>query len=280
MGGVVNMVFEFVAGWAAKKGLDKVYQRVVDWFTQKQERGVLILGAGGVGKTTLASLLSGKLDGRELAEYTESVGTEEFTLEENTKVQIIVPPGQSWRRPSTWDVLLERVRQGEFRGIVLIGAFGHHAIGDFSYKNHKLYDHQRGLEGFLTSYVDECRKQEELILKQLCSNVSLCEKPIWLLTLVSKQDLWWDERDKVEAYYSSGKYGDLVQKCLGRKSENAFRHECSFVSLVIRNLETGRGERLKATVAGYDTPTQQKSLEKLLDTITALMEWESQHGKL
>src|SRR5947207_3199259 len=112
--------------WAAKKGFDSVYGKVVTWFRRESPKGVLIIGPGGVGKTTLAHFLAGT-DGENQAtgEYIESAGTDEFKLADNLAVQIIVPPGQSRRRPATWEVLLDDVKKGRFRGIILIAAYGY-----------------------------------------------------------------------------------------------------------------------------------------------------------
>jgi hypothetical protein len=95
---------------------------------------------------------------------------------------------------------------------------------------------------------------------------------------VTKQDLWWHEREAVESHYATGKYRNIVAKCAGGKESHEFRYETVFVSLVIRNLMTGRNETLKSTVAGYDHSHQQKSMENLLHTFEGLMDWERNNG--
>lgn len=265
--------------WAAKKGFDKLYSNVTAWFQKPTARGVLIIGPGGVGKTTLGHFLSGQEEKATSGSYVESITTEEFNLAENAAVQLVILPGQAHRRKATWDQRLEEVGEGKFRGIILIHAYGHHALGDISYENHRLYDPDKGLNVFLAEYLDDCLKAEEKILKIVCDAVKKCSAPIWVLTLVTKQDLWWDQRDDVEKHYSEGKHGKVVKECLGGKSEQLFRRETAFASLVIRNLCTERDEVLKKTVAGYDTPLQEKSFEKLLNVFEGLMRWEEEHGQ-
>jgi len=265
--------------WASKKALDATYGRVVAWFKKESPRSILIIGPGGVGKSTLGHFLAGTVaEDAGRGEYVESVGTEEFWLDDSRRVQIIVPPGQSRRRPSTWDQVLETVKEGNVRGIILIAAYGHHAIGDISYKNHRLFDAKKGFDQFVDDYLRDCLDQEDRVLKTICEAINLCDKPIWLLTLVTKQDLWFDQRDAVERHYSQDKYATIMKSCLGRKTEAIFRHETVFVSLVIRNLMTGRGEVLKNTIGGYDAPAQEVSFERLLQVFDALMQWEEQHG--
>lgn len=271
-------VWSILGGWAAKKGLDQLYSRIVTWFKKTEARGVLVIGPGGVGKTTLGCLLSAD-NSNELTSYEESVSTEEFRLNDDTAVQIIIPPGQAHRRTATWANLLEDVAAGKFRGIVVIFAYGHHALGDISYKNHRLYDPEKGHDTFVSQYIEDCLKAEEKVLKTICEAVRACSAPIWVLTLVTKEDLWWNERDDVDRHYSEGKYGKVIRECLGGKSERMFRHERVLTSLVIKNLTTGKGEVLKQTVAGYDSEQQEKSFENLLRVFEGLMRWENEHGK-
>ena len=102
-----------------------------EYFQKPNERGVLIIGPGGVGKTTLGYFLSGQKDSAKSGSYEESISTEEFHLADNLAVQVAIPPGQEKRAKVTWEKYLERVANSEYRGIILIHAYGHHTIGDF-----------------------------------------------------------------------------------------------------------------------------------------------------
>ena len=269
----------WLAAWVAKRGLDSTYTRVLAWFKNESPRKVLIIGPGGVGKSTLGAFLSAK----ERAdcppgEYVESLNTETYSLADDPKVQIVVPPGQQHRMDATWDSVMSDLKVGQFRGVILILAYGHHTVGDFTYKNHRLYNETNGLEAFVRDYVSDCLAIEKGILIRISEAINRCNQPIWLLTLVTKQDLWWTDQGAVEKHYGSGSYADIVKQCLGDKSGVQFRHEQVFVSLVIRNLMTGRGEFLKGTASGYDMPMQHQSVERLLQVFEGLMQWEQQHA--
>ena len=45
-------MLEWAASWASKKALDAAWSRISNWWCEDKQRGILILGAGGVGKTT------------------------------------------------------------------------------------------------------------------------------------------------------------------------------------------------------------------------------------
>jgi hypothetical protein len=73
--------------------------KIRSWFRSDSERGILIIGSGGVGKSTLARILSGDFDWLldEPWRYDESLGIEEFALKDDPKTNIVVPPGQKNR---------------------------------------------------------------------------------------------------------------------------------------------------------------------------------------
>jgi hypothetical protein len=98
---------------------------------------------------------------------------------------------------------------------------------------------------------------------------------LWLLSLVTKQDLWYREAAAVEAHYRAGEYNAEVLKVLGQRGAQQFRHELVFASLVISNFLTGAGERLRPNAEGYDQKLQVESLRRLFETVDALRQWEA-----
>lgn len=187
--------------WEKKGRVWELWARVVAWLgfqksaeapdVSKSSRGILILGAGGTGKTTLARMLAGEVETifDPPGAYAASVLVERYELLGSPGVEIVVPPGQQTRRFATWDDLLSDVTNGLFRGVVIVTAYGHQSIARESYKAHPLF-HSR-LDEFRIALVEQQRIEELAILEQLVPILRVAPGKLWLLSVVTKQDLWW-----------------------------------------------------------------------------------------
>lgn len=88
-----------------------------------------------------------------------------------------------------------------------------------------------------------------------------------MITLVTKQDLWWNERNKVKDHYMNGEYNSTIEKVMGRRGRNNFAHEYVSASLVLSNFSTSSGELLAPNTAGYDQNIQLENLLNLFKTV-------------
>ena len=260
---------------------DKVQQRLTNlyrWFRgSKRKPGILILGAGGTGKTTLAKMLAGQYDFHldRFRDYAESVEIERYTLGDDENVEIVVPPGQKHRREATWGDLQTDIAAGAFRGIIIVSCYGFHSLGDLSYKRHELYHGKKS--SFLTNYLRDRRAEELAIMERLSAFVEACRSKIWLLTVVTKQDLWWGNRATVEKHHRlapTQAFGRQIARLTRTKSAARFRHEHVACSLAINNFVTGKNELLKVPDKGYDQQRQLTSIKRLFAVVDGLMHWE------
>lgn len=228
-----------------------------------------------MGKITLARILSGKFDWLldEPWHYGESFGIERSALKDDPKVQVVVPPGQTARREATWTDLLANIATGKYRGVIIVSAYGYHSIRPESFKDHALYQGKIG--DFRTALLEQHRKDELGILNQLAPHLTASSGKLWLLSLVTKEDLWADDRSEAEKWLQE-EYAPRIAAIAQQKGTAHFRHEQVSASLVIGNYITKQSEVLQKNLAGYDHRRAVESIRRLLEVMDALRQWETQ----
>jgi len=244
-------------------------------------KGILILGPGGVGKTTLGSILSGKEERSPLVPppvYNESITLEQFQFlrEDGTEAIILVPPGQEHRRQRDWQALYTGLSQGRYHGIIFLAAYGYHSLGQISWKQHTLYKtlKKKAVAEFMEAYLKRQQDEELSVLKEMMPHIKACPSNLWLMTLVGKQDLWYSDRENVIEHYTNGKYAKQIRDLVRTKGNDIFKHELVEASLIISNFVSSVGEKLALNQAGYDRDLQVKSLRRLVEVFDKLRCWE------
>lgn len=237
------------------------------------ELKIAIFGAGGTGKSTLGKLLSGEFELSGLLQtYQESISIEQYKLESNKIGSVIVAPGQK-RREDTWDDLLRTLVGGKIKLIIHVVSWGYHSFGEFSYTQHRLYQSGMTLEEFLREYAAVCRNRELDVLRRIEPHLSIADqRKTIVITLVSKQDLWWNNRLEVNKHYVEGAYEQLIQNIRNQRGANNFIHEYRSTSLVMENFLSGDNELLIPTTQGYVQRLKVANFRYFLNAIESLFQ--------
>jgi hypothetical protein len=232
---------------------------------------VPVFGDGGTGKTTLGKFLAGELDTDvAIAGYRETVGQEELSLPGEFPCLLLVPPGQRRRRPETWPALYRLLSGGKAKGVINVVSWGYHST-DFEYDRHIAYKVGISDSEYLDAYLASNRQGEITALNELAPHLEATEGKIWMITLVTKQDLWWNERHNVETHYKNGEYGACIQRIINVKGTENFVHNYYSVSLIPENLATKDGKILAHTAAGYDQPLRIANLTRFVQGLSELL---------
>jgi GTPase SAR1 family protein len=241
------------------------------------ELKIAIFGAGGTGKTTLGKMLSGEFELSNLfAPYQESYKTENYKLDGDVIGSVIVAAGQA-RREQTWDDFLRSLVGGKIKLIIHVVSWGYHSIGEASYagessyKQHVLYKNGMNSDDFIEAYAKDCRSRELDVLRKIVPHLSIADqRKTVLITLVTKQDLWWQDRWKAKEYYTEGVYEELIQDIRNKLDSTNFIHEYCSASLVMENLISGANELLIPTAQGYDQRLKFANFRNFLNNIETL----------
>jgi hypothetical protein len=232
---------------------------------------IVVLGVGGVGKTTLGRVLSGKaLSPGE--DYQESIDIENFGYNGRVFGSVIVAPGQSRRRQFHWPIVRTQIASGEILGIIYVVAAGYNALREIEPSEHELYAAGMSTAQFMEKYRASNLQNELQTLKSELSQ-ALKDSPgrIWFVTAVLKQDLWAMNYKEVMSFYKDGPYADAVRDIAQCRGCNEFIYECLPVSLLIENLETRRGLVLAETAPGFDSAKQLESVREFSRAISELI---------
>ena len=169
----------------------------------KKKHKILVLGATGVGKTQLIkSLVSEIPQAISNMNRTESNDEYYFKISENIFV-FVDTPGQEYHKSKRKEETLEAMKQG-IEGIINVAAFGYHEsrIG-----KDKVFDENGKIR---EEFLKERQKVEINLLSEWTELLGDKGTSRWLITLVNKADLWWDNKDAVLSYYESGQYFEAL----------------------------------------------------------------------
>lgn len=250
---------------------------------RRDKINIAIVGPGGVGKTILGCLLSlsGENDLKELTEYNQSRDLErEDFKSENYSCALIIAPGQKlYKGMGDWNKIYEAIENDQIQGLFNLVSYGYHApystkgVDEYEKFEKILNNSTKPLnDKKIKKFLEHNREQEIKNIQSLMHKISRAKK-LWMITLVTKEDLWWDKRLDVHKFYKQGEYNNYIEQIKTLMGSEKFVHEYESVCLVINNLVTGDEQKnLRNTSPGYTSNMREKSMQRLLKTIESCLD--------
>ncbi|WP_419815264.1 hypothetical protein [Glacieibacterium sp.] len=253
-----------------RKSIAVSISKLIQWIRRKNVI-LAVFGAGGCGKSTLGLLMRGDLKPDTGAGgYEETTGVEKFSLSGNTLGYLIIPPGQSHRIPQTWPELFRLISAGKSNRIINVVAAGFHST---ELEKSRIFPGQvfDTDDAFIKAYIDDNLLREINALREIVPHIIAAPGKVKMVTLITKQDLWWTNRHMVEDSYSAGEYGKLISEITSRKGTASFSHTYVSAALVKQNLKTADGVAIAPTIAGYDDSTRNTNLRNASSKLLQLV---------
>jgi hypothetical protein len=186
------------------------------WFINGVKHGkvdIPVFGAGGNGKSTLGDLFDGTNPFELGGSYNPSTITETVALKKEMPGGLSFLPGQENKVDKFWSPAIHRLNDGQCKGFINVVSYGYHSIETLeSFAQSELYEQNQSPEEFLDAFLNDSREQEIKLMELLVDKLMISNQKIWLVTLINKQDLWFDSKEDVRNHYEKGAYYNLIKK--------------------------------------------------------------------
>jgi hypothetical protein len=226
---------------------------------------VVVLGAGGVGKTTLGKFIQDPTKKVLPLPYNESFGLEKVNIPGRASAQILAAPGQERRFEENWENIDKHLHKYKRVGLVNIVANGYHST------TLSMKDIRKDIETTnqtKSRFFHDCREKELALLRDIELKLKKLNKPLWMITLVTKQDLWWADKENVKNHYESGAYGEIIKRITNQHDASGFKHEFLSISFHSQNLSVADGEAIVETSKGYDDAIKYAHQYRFVELLT------------
>jgi hypothetical protein len=242
-------------------------------FATKGRVPIVVFGTGGVGKTTLGHFLETPHDRLlSMAKYERSTGLEQINIDSPALASIFIPPGQEFRRAPSWTTLYTMLAKERRVVVINVVSDGYHVVTLEQSLMAELGRPNAKRKDVLEAFLAKGRNRELEVFREVTEHLCKIETRILMITVVMKQDLWWENRDQVKKHYEAGTYSRYLSNVREAKGNQNFRHVFVSCSLLMNNLRSDDGEVLFPTARGYDACIQSAHQKKVVDELHSLLQ--------
>jgi hypothetical protein len=231
----------------------------------KGQLKIFVFGSAGAGKSTFGKILEGQEEVAKISgSYKVSSDTEYYGVKDKHFVQVAVPPGQAAYLFSDWAPLYNALQDSQRSVVVNIGCWGYHSAEKDELANIAEF-HSGITDANRSDFLSNRRKIELDNLEQLVQPLCGYQHKLHMITLITKQDLWWKEKDKVRKFYEDGsEYSKKLERIRKAKGMASFVHHFRSLSFGQINFKTADGHTLFETAAGYDNSLLNANFENFM----------------
>jgi energy-coupling factor transporter ATP-binding protein EcfA2 len=165
----------------------------------RKKHKIILLGSTGTGKTNFVTSLT-----ETIPNAIDIMNRTAVAQKYRVKIQkqpfiFIDTPGQLMHKSRRLAAIRQAMGSG-ISGIINVVSYGYHEYRIGS------RDAVKGDGTVSEAFLEEHRQVEIESLREWVPILGGPEAAGWLMTVVTKADLWWDRRDEVMDYYQSGSY--------------------------------------------------------------------------
>lgn len=199
-GGLTSIVGGAIGGKlldkALGKGADKLFEKAEKsgWLDNligvfRRKHKILVLGLTGTGKTNfLLSLIETTPQAISFMTRIQFIQKHKIKIQKNPFI-FVDTPGEKGKEGERLRAIKEAMREG-VTGIINVVSFGYHEARQYEKKD--VFNRNGDVK---EKFLRERRQEEIAFLKEWTPLLS--DSGNWLITLVTKSDLWWYRREEV-----------------------------------------------------------------------------------
>ncbi len=173
----------------------------------KHKETIIVLGSTGSGKTNLLDSLG---VAAALVEAIPAINRSQApdrrrVIVNERPFNIIDTPGQKGHEPHRQALYREAMARPPVR-VINVVSFGYHEYATGS---------SEAVDGVGTprdDWLERHRANELTAMREWLPLLGNRTTTSWILTAITKADLWWNEHDSVVSYYESGPYAEEIQR--------------------------------------------------------------------